>query len=99
MRKICHTLDCLLFFSQKNPKKKKKTKTHKRTYTHNLLSLLIFCNFAKKGNMKKEVAEEEEEADMTTYMAIAKGGEGKKPPGTSMGASNRSSTGYTHQDE
>jgi len=28
-----------------------------------------------------------------------KGGEGKKPPGTSIGALNRSSTGHTHQDE
>ncbi len=36
---------------------------------------------------------------MTTYMATAKGEKAKKPPGTSMGASNRSSTGYTHQDE
>jgi hypothetical protein len=37
---------------------------------------------------------------MTTYMAIAKREKAKSlREGTSMGASNRSSTGYTHQDE
>lgn len=87
---------------KKTLKKEKKTNTHKRTHTHNLLSihpLLIFFVILRKKETWRSSRRRRRGSGHDNLHGDCKGGEGKKPPETSMGASNRSNTGYTHQDE